>query len=101
VKSVRSSCSRIVHARFISSQVKPLAVHPLEATRSDPFPEGGSGASASSHPDREQSLVQEEGTMSVLQSLRQGGKSALRPVPMLGSLLLALAASPPARAIPA
>ena len=36
--------------------------------------------------------------MSVLQSLRQGGKSALRPVPMLGSLLLVLAGSMPARA---
>src|SRR5712692_7917123 len=40
-----------------------------------------------------------EGTMSVLQSLRQGGKSALRPFPILGSLLLALTFSPPARAV--
>src|SRR6266852_5425129 len=34
-----------------------------------------------------------------LQSGRQGGKSALRPVPILGSLLLALAASTPAHAV--
>src|SRR3989442_2593227 len=40
-----------------------------------------------------------EGTMSVHQSLRQGGKSALRLLPILGSLLLALAVSPPARAV--
>src|SRR5713226_7191723 len=40
-----------------------------------------------------------EGTMSVLQSLRQGEKSPLRLLPILGSLLLALAASTPARAV--
>ena len=37
--------------------------------------------------------------MSVLQSERQGGKSALRLLPILGSLLLALAFSAPARAV--
>src|SRR5438445_6236026 len=42
-----------------------------------------------------------EGTMSVLQSLRQGGKSALRPLPILGSLLLTLALSPRALAVTA
>src|SRR5438093_11196141 len=40
-----------------------------------------------------------EGTMSVHQSLRQGGKSALRLLPILASLLLALTFSPPARAV--
>ena len=39
--------------------------------------------------------------MSVLQSLRQGGKSALRPLPILGSLLLTLALSPRAHAVTA
>ena len=37
--------------------------------------------------------------MSVRQSLRQGGKSALRPLPILGSLLLTLALSPAAHAV--
>ena len=37
--------------------------------------------------------------MSVRQSLRQGGKSPLRPLPILGSLLLALTQSPRAHAV--
>ena len=37
--------------------------------------------------------------MSVRQSLRQGGKSPLRPLPILGSLLLTLALSPAAHAV--
>src|SRR5205807_4209556 len=36
---------------------------------------------------------------SVRQSLRQGGKSPLRPLPILGSLLLTLALSPRAHAV--
>ena len=37
--------------------------------------------------------------MSVLQSLRQGGKCPLRPFPILGSLLLTLTLSPRAHAV--
>ena len=40
-----------------------------------------------------------EGTMSVRQSRRQGGKSALRPLSILGSLLLTLTLSPRAHAV--
>jgi sugar lactone lactonase YvrE len=39
--------------------------------------------------------------MSVLQSLRPGGKCPLRPLPILGSLLLVLTLSPSARAVTA
>jgi len=61
--------------------------HPMPVAASPPAKRVGGG-----------NLDLKEGTMSVRQSLRQGGKSPLRPLPILGSLLLTLTLNPRAHA---